>query len=48
VVSCAAAVDRVVGCGLTDDDGDSIVGDEGDGVGALISHGDEYVVVSEV
>lgn len=32
--------------GLTDDDGDAIVGDEGDGVWALISHGDGVVVVS--
>lgn len=30
--------------GLTDDDGDAIVGDEGDGAGALISHGEVVVV----
>lgn len=32
-----------VNCRLTDDDGDAIVGDEGDGVWALLSHSDGVV-----
>jgi hypothetical protein len=40
---CVAQV-RSGWAGLTDDDGDAIVRDEGDGVGILISHGDRVVV----